>query len=386
MANIAIMGFGTVGGGVAEVLRRNSAALTARLGEPLRLQYILDVRDLSATPYASLAVKDIAVLENDDTLDVAVECIGGTGAALEFTRRLLSRGKHVVTSNKELVATHGRALLELAQAHGARYLFEASVGGGIPVLGPLTGSLGGNQIEEIVGILNGTTNYILTRMERGGLDFAAALREAQEKGYAEHNPAADVDGLDAGRKICILSDLAWGQEVAPGKICIQGIGGVDTKDAAIARAAGYRLKLLGRALHRPDGRTAVYVAPHLVPESSPLAEVEDVFNGILIRGNAVGEVLFCGPGAGDLPTASAVVGDVLEILEGRARALRWSGEASLVDVETDLPLFWYFRGMPAPMGAEVLAEDAAIAGPFTASKAKRMATEVGAATLLPVLR
>ena len=198
MANFAIMGFGTVGSGVAEVLRMNGGAIARKLGEPLRLKYILDVRDLSATAYADVAVKDFSALENDPDLDVVVESIGGAKVALEFTRRALLAGKHVVTSNKELVATHGRELLAIAREKNVNYLFEASVGGGIPVLRPLFQCLAGNEIEEIAGILNGTTNYILTRMVRGGIPFAEALKEAQAKGYAEQNPAADVEGLDAG--------------------------------------------------------------------------------------------------------------------------------------------------------------------------------------------
>ena len=279
----------------------------------MELKYILDVRDLSATPYADKAVKDFSVLENDPELDLVVESIGGARVALEFTRRALMAGKHVVTSNKELVASHGRELLDIAREKNVNYLFEASVGGGIPVLRPLTWCLAGNQIQEIAGILNGTTNYILTRMVKGGVSFDAALKEAQARGYAEADPTADVEGLDAGRKICILSDLAWGREVRPEAISVRGISGVDLKDVAIASGAGYRVKLLGRAMRLAGGRQAAFVSPHLVPESCPLAGVDDVFNAIMIRGNAVGDVMFYGRGAGDLPTASAVVGDIIDI-------------------------------------------------------------------------
>ena len=243
MANFAIMGFGTVGSGVAEVLRMNAASIAKKLGEPLNLKYILDVRDLSATPYGEIAVKDFSVLENDPDLDVVVESIGGAKVALEFTRRALLAGKHVVTSNKELVASYGKELLNIAREKNVNYLFEASVGGGIPVLRPLFQCLAGNQIEEVVGILNGTTNYILTRMVKGGVSFEDALKEAQTKGYAEQNPAADVEGLDAGRKICILSNLAWGKEVLPERIHTQGISGLDLQDVAIAGKAGYRVKI-----------------------------------------------------------------------------------------------------------------------------------------------
>ena len=389
MANFAIMGFGTVGSGVAEVLRMNSAAIAEKLGEPLNLKYILDVRDLSATPYADKAVKDFSILENDPELDVVVESIGGAKIALEFTRRCLLAGKHVVTSNKELVAARGRELLEIAREKNVNYLFEASVGGGIPVLRPLFQCLAGNQIQEIAGILNGTTNYILTRMVKDGATFADALKEAQDKGYAEADPTADVEGLDAGRKICILSDLSWGREVRPEAISVQGISAIDLKDVAIASGAGYRVKLLGRAMKLEDGRQAAFVAPHLVPESSPLANVDDVFNAIMIRGNAVGDVMFYGRGAGDLPTASAVMGDVLDALEHREkrRNLGWNEDAALVDLETELPLYWYLRGdFAAPPSSERLAEGAVIVGPVSRKEAKVLAARVGAQAMLPVLR
>lgn len=389
MANFAIMGFGTVGGGVAEVLRMNAAAIAAKLGEPLNLKYILDVRDLSATPYADKTVKDFSILENDPELDVVVESIGGAKVALEFTRRCLLAGKHVVTSNKELVASHGRELLEIAREKNVNYLFEASVGGGIPVLRPLFQCLAGNQIQEIAGILNGTTNYILTRMVKEDASFADALKEAQAKGYAEADPTADVEGLDAGRKICILSDLAWGKEVRPEDISVQGISAIDLKDVAIASGAGYRIKLLGRAMKLEDGRQAAFVSPHLVPESSPLAAVDDVFNAIMIRGNAVGDVMFYGRGAGDLPTASAVMGDVLDALEHREkrRNLGWSQGADLVDLDSDLPLYWYLRGdLTPPPSSERLAEGAVIVGPVSRKEAKVLAARVNAAVMLPVLR
>ncbi len=382
MANFAIMGFGTVGSGVAEVLRMNAASIAEKLGEPLNLKYILDVRDLSATPYGEIAVKDFAVLENDPDLEVVVESIGGARVALEFTRRALLAGKHVVTSNKELVASHGRELLAIAKEKNVNYLFEASVGGGIPVLRPLFQCLAGNQIEEVVGILNGTTNYILTRMVKGGVSFEDALKEAQAKGYAEQNPAADVEGLDAGRKICILSDLAWGKEVLPERIHTQGISGLDLQDVAIAGKAGYRVKLLGRALRLADGRQAAYVAPHLVPQDCPVAPVDDVFNAVMIRGNAVGDVMFYGRGAGDLPTASAVMGDVMDALQHRAkrRDLGWSESAELADF-AGLSMKWYLRGdFTPPEGSMELSGGAVIAGPMTAAQAEKL----GAAVLLPV--
>ena len=367
MANFAIMGFGTVGGGVAEVLRMNSAAIAEKLGEPLNLKYILDVRDLSATPYADKAVKDFSILENDPELDVVVESIGGAKVALEFTRRCLLAGKHVVTSNKELVASHGRELLEIAREKNVNYLFEASVGGGIPVLRPLFQCLAGNQIQEIAGILNGTTNYILTRMIRAGLSFEAALKEAQQNGYAEHDPTADIEGHDACRKICILSDLAFGRHVYPAQVSTEGISHITLADVAYADACGRKIKLLGRAIRREDGKFCVYVAPHLVDGEDPLSGVEDVFNAITVRGNAVGDVMFYGRGAGKRPTASAVVADVVDAAKHRKtkKYLHWGpGDADLVVSPDTLESAWYVRMNASIEGVrEALGEVSALARP-----------------------
>ena len=313
MVNVAILGFGTVGSGVAEVLTTNGGLIDNRVNDLVRLKYIVDVRDFPDSPYKDLFVKDFSVLENDPELDIVVETIGGAKIALEFTTRALKAGKSVVTSNKELVATHGCELLKLAREHGCSYLFEASVGGGIPILRPLTSCLAANELEQITGILNGTTNYILTRMIRAGLTFDQALKEAQANGYAEQDPTADVDGHDACRKICILADLAYGRQVDPALVPTEGIRNVTLEDVAYADPAGYKIKLLGRCLRQEDGKVCAFVAPHLVPGENPLAGVEDVFNAIAVTGNAIGDVMFYGRGAGKLPTASAVVADVIDI-------------------------------------------------------------------------
>ena len=391
MANIAIMGFGTVGAGVAEVARMNHDSIAAKIGEEVNVKYILDVRDFPDSPYADKMIKDFSIIENDPDVEIVVETIGGARVALDFTRRALKAGKHVVTSNKELVATYGRELLEIAKEKNVNYLFEASVGGGIPLLRPLFQCLAANQIEEIFGILNGTTNYILTRMVKGGASFADALKEAQSKGYAEADPTADVEGIDAGRKICILSNLAWGKEVEPAKIRMEGISKLDLKDVGIAASAGYRVKLLGHAIRLADGKVAAFVAPHLVPESCPISTVDDVFNGVMIRGNAVGDVMFYGRGAGNLPTASAVMGDVLDVLDHREkrRNIGWSQGADLAAVE-DLPMRWYLRGSFAEAGdacavSEKLAEGAVITEPMTESAAKAAAQALGADVMLRVL-
>ena len=388
MAKVAILGFGVVGSGVAEVLSVNGDQIDHRLHSTMELKYILDVRDFPDSPFASKIIHDFSIIENDPDVDIVVETIGGAKIAKEFTQRALTAGKSVVTSNKELVAKHGYELMELAREHGVSYLYEASVGGGIPIIHPLKQCLAANEITEITGILNGTTNYILTRMVKGGIPFDEALKEAQAKGYAEQNPAADVEGLDAGRKICILSDLAWGREVLPEKISVQGISGLDLKDVAVASAAGYRVKLLGRALKLSDGRQCAYVAPHLVPESCPIAGVDDVFNAIMIRGNAVGDVMFYGRGAGDLPTASAVMGDIIDALQHRSkrRELGWSESAELVSFD-ELVMPWYLRGgsVLAVTGCTALSDGAFLTGPMSAKDAKALAEKLGAEALLPVL-
>jgi len=392
MAKFAIMGYGTLGSGLAHVAHVNHDSIAEKVGEEIAVKYILDIRDFENNPYQHLMIKDFSIIENDPEVEVVVETIGGSKVALEFTRRALLAGKHVVTANKELVATYGKELLAIAKEKNVNYLFEASVGGAIPLLRPLYQCLAGNQIEEIVGILNGTTNYILTRMVKGGVSFEEALKEAQSKGYAEADPTADVEGIDAGRKICILSNLAWGKEVAPAKTPMEGISKVDLKDVDIAAAAGYKVKLLGHAMKLEDGKVAAYVAPHLVHESSPIAGVDDVFNAVLIRGNAVDEVMFYGRGAGK-PTASALIGDVIDAVAHREkrRDLGWSESADLADV-AELVMKWYLRGgfsadeAKAVCGdVEVIGEGAVITAPMAEAAAKAAAEKLGATALLRVL-
>lgn len=346
MTKVAILGFGTVGSGVAEVLSKNSQGIARRSGGEIQVKYILDVRDFPDSPFKDCFVKDFSIIENDPEVEVVVETIGGAKVALEFTTRALKAGKSVVSSNKELVATHGYELLQLAMANGVSYLFEASVGGGIPILRPLTNCLAANEVEQITGILNGTTNYILTRMIKAGLTFEQALKEAQDNGYAEKDPTADVDGHDACRKICILSALACGQHVYPQQVPTQGIREVTLADVAYADSCGYKIKLLGRCLREPEGKVCAFVAPHLVSCENPLAGVEDVFNAIAVTGNAVGDVMFYGRGAGKLPTASAVVADIIDIARDpkRDRGNQWGpGSEDLVVSSDSLTSRWYVR-------------------------------------------
>ncbi len=312
MINIAILGYGIVGSGVAQVCEMNQAAIIAQTGKELYIKKILDVRDFPGDPFADRITHDAADVFDDPTIDVVVETIGGARIAYELTRRALMGGKHVVTSNKELVATHGPELMALADANHVNYMFEASVGGGIPIIRPLNKCLVANVIEEITGILNGTTNYILTRMEKSNVSFDNALHEAKARGYAEQNPTADVEGIDAGRKIAILASIASGEFVDSRKVYIEGISGITTTDMAYARALDCKIKLLG-VYRRVDGNMAdVIVAPMLLPQAHPVAVADDVFNAILVKGNALGDAMFYGRGAGRLPTASAVVADVIE--------------------------------------------------------------------------
>ena len=346
MVNVAILGFGTVGSGVAEVIYTNNRQIAQRVSDPVEVKYILDVRDFPDSPFADKVIHDLSIIENDPEVDVVVETIGGATIALEFTRRALAAGKSVVSSNKELVAKHGCQLMKLAKENNVSYLFEASVGGGIPILHPIRSCLAANELDQISGILNGTTNYILTRMIQAGLSFEQALKEAQAKGYAEQNPAADIEGHDACRKICILASLAWGRHIAPEQVPTEGITAITLADVAYAKAAGMKIKLLGRALRRDDGKVAAYVAPHLVKEETPLANVVGVFNAISVVGNAIGDVMFYGQGAGKLPTASAVVADVMEAAKakGYIKSNYWEeGGEDVVFSSDEVESQWYAR-------------------------------------------
>ena len=345
MIKIAVLGYGIVGSGVVHVLDKNAERIYKNAGQRVDVKYILDIRDFPDCPYNSLFAKDFETIVSDPEVTVVVEVIGGADAALTYTRRCLEAGKSVVTSNKELVAEHGSELLKLAMEKGVNYLFEASVGGGIPVIRPLAQCMTANTISEIYGILNGTTNYILTDMERNGAEFSAALFEAQNKGYAESDPTADIEGHDTCRKICILSSLAFGHHIYPRSVPTEGITGVTINDMRYAAALGYKIKLLGRS--RAVGeKVSVYVAPHLVNKHSILAEVDDVMNGVVIRGNAVGNVVFCGAGAGKLPTASAVVADVIDAVK-HLYARKWiswtDGSEDLIADPVLLASAWYIR-------------------------------------------
>ncbi len=315
MKKIAVLGYGTVGSGVVELMEQNADTIANNAGEAIEVKYILDIRDFSNDKNAEKFVKDFAVIEKDPEVSVVVETIGGTNPAYDFTKRALLAGKSVVTSNKELVATHGAEFFRIAKEKDVSYMFEAAVGGGIPIIRPIAQCLAANKIDEIYGILNGTTNYILTRMIKAGLTFQKALAEAQELGYAERDPSADIEGHDACRKICILASLAFGRHIYPEYIKTEGITKVTLEDVKLAGEAGKVIRLLGRCKLASDGRVYAYVGPHLVDKASPIASVEDVFNGIMVHGNMIGNTMFYGPGAGKFPTASAVSADVIDAVK-----------------------------------------------------------------------
>lgn len=318
MAKVAVLGYGTVGSGVVEVLDTNANEVAKSAGEKIELKYILDLRDFPGDKHESQVVHDINIILDDPEVDVICETMGGIEPAFTFEKQALSKGKCVCTSNKELVAAHGPELVELAKENGVSYLFEASVGGGIPVLRSINDSLKHEKIDSITGILNGTTNYILTKMDKEGVGFATVLKKAQEKGYAERNPEADVEGYDACRKIAILSSLMSGKHVNYEDIYTEGITHISIEDFEYARALNMAIKLLAMCKRNENGFFTI-VAPFLIPYEHPLANVNGVFNAINVHGNMLGDVMFYGKGAGKNATASAVVADVIDMVKHKGK-------------------------------------------------------------------
>ena len=324
MVKIAVMGYGVVGSGTVEVFYKNLSSIETKIGDNAEIKYILDLRDFSGTPYDDKFIKDFNIILNDPEITVVAEVIGGLKPAYDFVKSLLEAGKSVVTSNKELVAEKGAELLHIAREKKVNFFFEASVGGGIPIIRPLHHCMSANEIDEIAGILNGTTNFILTKMINEGMAFDEALSTAQELGYAERNPAADIEGHDACRKICILASLAFGKHVYPKDVHTEGITGVTLEDVQYCNDFGGAVKLIGWAARCGD-KAAVMVCPAFISEESQLSSVNDVFNAILVRGDATGDVVFYGKGAGKLPTASAVVSDIIMAakMHGNSKSLYW---------------------------------------------------------------
>ncbi|MDD7209634.1 MAG: homoserine dehydrogenase [Lachnospiraceae bacterium] len=331
MINVAVLGYGTIGSGVVEVLQTNTEVIAKRAGEEVSVKYILDLRDFPGDVNEDKVVHDYGIIEKDEDIQIVVECMGGVEPAYTFVKKALLQGRGVATSNKELVAKYGAELIEIADEKNTNFLFEASVGGGIPILRPLISSLTADVVEKISGILNGTTNYMLTRMEEAGISFEEALKEAQEKGYAELHPEADVEGYDACRKIAILSSLAYGQQVDYEDIYTEGITKITAEDIRYAAAMGKSIKLLGSSMKK-NGKYYAMVCPMLIDNSHPLSGVKDVFNAIFVHGNMVDDTMFYGKGAGKLPTASAVAADVVACVKHKGEHI------SILWDRTKLPL------------------------------------------------
>lgn len=324
---IAVLGYGTIGSGVVEVVNTNAASITGRSGEKVEVKYVLDLRDFPGDPVQDILVHDYSVIAEDDEIGVIVETMGGTKPAYDFVKTALLKGKSVCTSNKELVAAHGAELIQIAEDKNVNFFFEASVGGGIPIIRPINQCITADEIEEINGILNGTTNFILTKMCEQGSDFADVLREAQELGYAEKDPTADVEGYDACRKIAILTSLAYGKQVDYEDIYTEGITKITAEDFTYAKKVNSAIKIFGTSKKIGDHVYAM-VAPGMVGSDHPLYSVNGVFNGISVTGNMLGDVMFYGAGAGKLPTASAVVADVVAAVkhQGEHVPITWSKE------------------------------------------------------------
>ena len=354
MINIAVLGYGTVGSGVVEVINTNHESINKRAGDEINIKYVLDLRDFPGDPVEKVLVHDYEVIVNDPEVDIVVEVMGGIEPAYTFVKRALQAGKSVSTSNKALVAKHGSELMEIAKEKNINFLFEASCGGGIPIIRALNSSLTADEIEEITGILNGTTNYMLTKMFYEGADYASVLKEAQDNGYAERNPEADVEGYDACRKIAILSSLISGQQVDFEDIYTEGITSITAEDIRYATAMNKSIKLLGNSW-RVDGKIYAMVCPMLLDNAHPLSGVNDVFNAIFVRGNMVDETMFYGKGAGKLPTASAVAADVVDCVKhtGKNIKILWNPEkltlSDLGDFERQ-----YFVRMPADAEAKAI--------------------------------
>lgn len=346
MISVAIMGHGTVGSGVAEILTTHKQKLFKAVGEELYVKHILDLREFPDSPLADRFTKNFEDIVNDIEVRVVVEVMGGTNPAYDFVKRCLQVGKSVVTSNKELVAKHGAELLAVAKENNANFLFEASVGGGIPIIRPLSQCLVANEVDEIAGILNGTTNFIFGKMINDNMDFSDALKLAQDLGYAERNPEADIEGHDACRKICILASLAFGKHIYPDNVYTKGISEITLDDVKYADSLNYVIKLIGDVKKTEDGKLDILVAPMLLSKDCILSDINDVFNGILVKGDCTGDIMFYGKGAGKLPTASAVVADVVDCakhLKARKRIFWTDSDGSQVASYKDSKTAMYIR-------------------------------------------
>lgn len=398
MINVAVLGYGTVGSGVVEVIEKNKDMVNKKSAQELEVKYILDLRDFPGDPYENKVIHDFNTILQDDSVTIICETMGGVGAAYQFTKQALELGKSVCTSNKELVAKHGPELLQIAREHNCNYLFEASVGGGIPIIRPLNYSLTAEKIEAVNGILNGTTNYILSKMEKEGADFDTVLKEAQDKGYAERNPEADVEGYDACRKIAILSSLASGKEVNYNNIETKGITEITLDDVKAADDMNGVIKLIGYSDFLENGKVYAFVSPMFIKKESPLAAVNDVFNAIMVTGDCVDDVMFYGKGAGKMATASAVVADILDCIRHSKsnKNIIWTKTEETVEAGRDDVEFSYFvraKNTEAEVNAAVEVKNIItngdevifITGKMTASNAEEKLGKLNTVTALKVL-
>ena len=353
-AKVAVLGYGTVGSGVVKILWENNSHVSRRAGEAVEVKYVLDLRDFPGDPVEKVLVHDFDTIVNDPEISVIAEAMGGLEPAYTFAKKALEKGISFCTSNKVLVEAKGAELISIAKEHDANFFFEASVGGGIPVIRPIIQSLTADHFDEISGILNGTTNYMLTKMDKEGLDFDYVLKDAQEKGYAERNPEADIEGHDAGRKIAILASLVYEKQVDFEAIPMEGITKIGSEDFAYAKAVGCAIKLLGTA-RKKDGKIYTLVAPFLVPSDDPLYAVEGVYNAIKLHGDMLGNVMFYGQGAGKEATASAVVSDIVQEIRERGRHVEilWSGEKQALEDAGEYP-FRYLVRLSGAVSADAL--------------------------------
>lgn len=392
---IAVLGYGVVGSGVVELFYKNKDSIQKRAGKEMDVKYILDLRDFPDSPYRDKLTKDFNDIVNDDEVTAVAECMGGVEPAFTFVKACLEKGKSVSTSNKQLVAEKGDILLQTAKEHNCNFFFEASVGGAIPIIRPLHRCLAANDITKVAGILNGTTNFILTKMYNDNMQFEDALKLAQELGYAEKDPTADVEGHDACRKICIVASLVYGKHVYPDSVTTKGISQVSLSDVAAADVLGYAVKLIACVQRLENGKILPTVMPMLVPNENAISGVSDVFNAVLVYGDGIDQAMFYGRGAGKLPTASAVLGDVIETIKenGTVLSQTWesSSDTSFIADISEFVSRWYFRVPEAnkPDIEGVYCEDG-FAHFVTEDKlayndAAAKAAQLGAAAYLPVL-
>lgn len=397
MSKFAVLGHGVVGSGVVELFYKNKQSIEKKAGCEMDVKYILDLRDFPDSPYADKFTKDFNDILNDDEVTVVAECMGGVEPAFTFVKSCLEKGKSVATSNKELVAEKGDILLAIAKEKNCNFFFEASVGGAIPIIRPLHKCLAGNEITAVAGILNGTTNFILTKMYKEKMSFESALQLAQELGYAEKDPTADVEGHDACRKICIISSLVFGKHVYPKSVFTKGISKVDFKDVSIADDMNYSVKLIASVKKQDNGKILPAVMPMLVPFDNIISNVSDVFNAVLVTGDGFDKTMFYGRGAGKFPTASAVLGDVIDCAKHKITVFSQSWESSkddsFIDSIDNFMAKWYFR---VPVSAEVSNiadgeiknvddEKVFISTEMSYVEAKKLETELSASAVMPVL-